>query len=227
VSAEETPQPPAPQAGPGSHTLSTIALLVSNAVPLVGVLWLHWQVFPLVLLYWLENLVVGAFNVLRLLTADPASGWRWIAKVLLIPLFCVHFGAFIFIHGVFVFILFGGPHFRAAIPPTPAVVLQAIRQTGIVAALVATTVSHGVTFVWSYLRAGEYRHVALWDLVRQPYARVLVLHLVVFATAYALFRHRTPVWGLAALVALKTVADLLAHQAERRRFAATGTQARG
>jgi hypothetical protein len=206
--AEETP------AGPWSHALSTVALLVSNA-------------FPLVLLYWLENTVVGAFNVLRLLTADPASGWRWIAKVLLIPLFCVHFGVFIFIHGVFVFILFGGPHYRATIPPTPAIVLQAIRQTGIVTALVATVASHGVTFVWSYLRGGEYRNVALWDLVRQPYARVLVLHLVVFATAYALYRHHTPLWGLVALVALKTIADLRSHLAERRRFATAGPQARG
>jgi hypothetical protein len=225
--AQETPASTSPQGGQAWGALSTIVLLISNAVPLAGVWLRHWELFPLMLIYWLENTVVGACNVARLLTADPESGWRWIAKLALVPLFCVHFGAFIMIHGVFVFAFFGGPRFHSAIPPQPAIVLQAIRATGITPALVAVVVSHGVTFVWSYLRGGEYRNVKLWDLVRQPYARVLVLHLVVFATAWALYHRRTPTWGLAALVALKTIADLRSHLAERRRFAPASAQARG
>jgi len=199
--------------------LSTIFLLASNAVPLYGVLFLHWQIFPLVLIYWLENVVVGGYNVLRLVVADPSSTWRWIGKLLVIPIFAVHFGVFTFIHGVFVFILFGGPFYRAHIPPTIPLVLQAIRETGIWFALLAVVLSHGVTFVWNFLLGGEYKNVPLWDLVRQPYSRVLVLHLVVFLTALALSRGHTPLCGLVLLVALKTVADLLSHRAERKRFA--------
>jgi len=199
--------------------LSTIFLLASNAVPLYGVLFLHWQIFPLVLIYWLENVVVGGYNVLRLVVADPSSTWRWIGKLIVIPIFVVHFGVFTFIHGVFVFILFGGPFYRSHIPPTPALVLQAIRETGIWFALLAVVISHGVTFVWNFLLGGEYKNVPLWDLVRQPYARVLVLHVVVFLTALALSRGHTPLYGLVLLVGLKTVADLMSHQAERKRFA--------
>lgn len=199
--------------------LSTIFLLASNAVPLYGVVFLHWQIFPLVLIYWLENAVVGGYNVLRLLIADPASTWRWVGKLLVIPIFVVHFGVFTLIHGVFIFILFGGPYYRSHIPPTPALVLQAIRETGIWFALLSVVIAHGVTFVWNFVLAGEYKNVPLWDLVRQPYARVLVLHIVVFLTALALSRGHTPLYGLVLLVALKTVADLMSHQAERRRFA--------
>ena len=137
----------------------------------------------------------------------------------MIPIFVLHFGVFTFIHGVFVFILFGGPFYRAHIPPTAGLVLQAIRETGIWFALLAVVLSHGVTFVWNFLLEGEYKNVPLWDLVRQPYSRVLVLHLVVFLTALALTRGHTPLYGLVLLVALKTVADLIAHNAERRRFA--------
>jgi hypothetical protein len=50
-------------------TPSLVALVVANALPLAGVLFLGWTVFPLVLLYWLENVVVGAFNVAKLLLA--------------------------------------------------------------------------------------------------------------------------------------------------------------
>ena len=203
--------------------LSTIFLLASNAVPLYGVLFLHWQIFPLVLIYWLENVVVGGYNVLRLAVADPSSTWRWIGKLIVIPIFVVHFGVFTFIHGVFVFILFGGPYYRSHIPPTPALVLQAIRETGIWFALLSVVISHGVTFIWNFLLGGEYKNVPLWDLVQQPYSRVLVLHLVVFFTALELSRGHTPLYGLVLLVALKTVADLMSHQAERRRFAVSAT----
>jgi hypothetical protein len=199
--------------------LSTIFLLASNAVPLYGVLVLHWQIFPLVLIYWLENVVVGGYNVLRLAVADPASAWRWAGKLIVIPIFVVHFGVFTFIHGVFVFILFAGPRYHDSIPPTPAVVLQAIRETGIWFALLSVVISHGVTFVWNFLLGGEYKNVPLWHLVRQPYARVLVLHIVVFLTALALSRGHTPLYGLVLLVGLKTAADLMSHQAERKRFA--------
>src|ERR1051326_6744828 len=116
-----------PQRGPVS--LSTVALVFANAVPLIGVLFLGWQVFPLILLYWLENVIVGGLNVLRMGGADPAGPVRWIAKVFLIPFFCVHFGGFTTIHGVFVFAMFGGPAYAHPFFPTPASVLPAIRQT--------------------------------------------------------------------------------------------------
>lgn len=68
---------------------SAFALMLANAVPLIGVVALGWQVFPLVLLYWLENVVVGGFNVLRMLCARPRDGVRWAAKAFLVPFFIV------------------------------------------------------------------------------------------------------------------------------------------
>lgn len=52
---------------------SVLALTAANLIPVVGVLWLGWQVFALLLLFWLENVVVGAFTVLRMLAARPAG----------------------------------------------------------------------------------------------------------------------------------------------------------
>ena len=95
------------RAEPRRWDVSTAALVVANAVPIFGVVFLGWQVFPLMLLYWLENVVVGAFNVLRMLAADPRNPFRWAGKLFLIPFFCVHFGMFTFVHGVLVFAMFG------------------------------------------------------------------------------------------------------------------------
>src|SRR2546428_10339851 len=106
-------------------TPSLLALLLANAFPIVGVLFLGWTVFPLVLLYWLENVVVGAFNVARLPLAQPREPAYWAGKLFLIPFFVVHFGMFTYIHGVLAVALFGpkGTAPFALLGPVP----QAIR----------------------------------------------------------------------------------------------------
>ena len=53
--------------------LSAAVLIAANAAPLIGVLAHHWTVFAVVLLYWCENVVVGVFNVLRMLCAQPQN----------------------------------------------------------------------------------------------------------------------------------------------------------
>jgi hypothetical protein len=205
-----------PQRGPVS--LSTVALVFANAVPLFGVLFLGWQVFPLILLYWLENVIVGGLNVLRMVVADPQDPIRWIAKAFLIPFFCVHFGGFTTIHGVFVFAMFGGPAYAHQFFPTPASVLAAIRQTGIGFAVIGLVLSHGVSFVWNYLLGGEYRRASLQLLMMQPYGRVMVMHFVILGGGFLVMALHSPVPALVVLVLLKIAVDVRAHRAERTRL---------
>src|SRR5947208_3391643 len=87
---------------------SVIALVAANLVPLVGVFVFRWEVFPLLFLFWLENIVVGVSNVLKMLFAAPRDVARWAAKLFVIPFFCVHYGGFTFVHGVLVIAFFGG-----------------------------------------------------------------------------------------------------------------------
>lgn len=52
-------------------TLTALALLAANLIPLLGVLFAGWSLLEVVVLYWLENLVIGAINVLRMATCSP------------------------------------------------------------------------------------------------------------------------------------------------------------
>jgi hypothetical protein len=114
------------------------ALVAANAVPLVGVLAGGWRTFDLLLLYWLENAVVGAFTLARMLApakADARTGRRArsagarrrrrggargrrrgatgeppaiVAGLILAPLLLAHYGAFWILHGMVLVGLFGG-----------------------------------------------------------------------------------------------------------------------
>jgi len=48
---------------------SAIALLVANAIPLVGVLFFGWSLLTILVLFWIENGIVGFWNVPRILLA--------------------------------------------------------------------------------------------------------------------------------------------------------------
>jgi len=202
-------------------TPSLLVLGLANALPIAGVLLLGWKVFPLVLLYWLENVVVGGFNVGKLLLAQPQEPAYSVGKLFLIPFFVFHFGMFTLVHGVFVFALFGAkslPRFDS-LAKLPA----AIRAYHLGWGVLALVVSHGLSFYWNYFEHGEYRRASLPILMMQPYARLVVLHLAVLFGGWIVLTLGSPLLALLVLVALKTAADVRAHQAERHTFMEAAT----
>lgn len=210
---------PRPTAAPQRRwPISSVVLVTANVIPLLGVLAHHWTVFAVVLLYWCENVVVGVFNVLRMLWARPPDPVAQAGKIFLVPFFCVHYGGFAFVHGVFVFALFGGDFKQGGLGFTPHIVLTAIRQSGLGWALAALVASHGFSFLHNYLAGGEYRRVGLSQLMTQPYARVMVLHVAIIGGAFLVQALGSAVPALALLILLKTAIDLGAHLAERRRL---------
>ena len=77
--------------------VSIIALVAANAIPLLGVIFLGWRVFSILLIYWMENVVVGVFNVLRILFADPHPPQPPLprfGRAFLVAFFCLHYGLF-------------------------------------------------------------------------------------------------------------------------------------
>jgi len=202
-------------------TPSLLVLGLANALPIAGVLLLGWKVFPLVLLYWLENVVVGGFNVGKLLLARPQEPAYSVGKLFIIPFFIFHFGMFTLVHGVFVFALFGAkslPRFDSL-----AELPEAIRAYHLGWGVLALVVSHGLSFYWNYFENGEYRRASLPILMMQPYARLVVLHLAVLFGGWIVLTLGSPLLALLVLVALKTAADVRAHQAERHTFMEAAT----
>ena len=98
-----------------SSTTSVVVLVVFNLIPLIGVLFWGWNVATILVLYWVENGIVGLLNVPKMLLAagdETASsgpigsgGAALTSRVGAVGLFLVHYGIFWFVHGIFVFSL--------------------------------------------------------------------------------------------------------------------------
>lgn len=204
---------PAPEAQPQARggvsrfwpSLSTLVL--ANLWPPVGVVFFQWTVFSVVFLFWLENVIVGLFNLARMWMAQGGSANPG-GKLAMIPFFAVHYGIFTLVHGIFVLALFGGGGVGS--------VAQALRETHVGAAALALAGSHGVSFVFNFMGSGEFRTATLDTLMAQPYGRVVVLHLVIIFGGFVIISLGAPMIPLALLVILKIGLDVAAHVREHR-----------
>jgi len=196
----------------GLLTPSLITLVLANLWPLVGVLFFHWTVFSVVLLFWLENVIVGVFNVGRMWMAGAPGPGGPVQKVFLIPFFLVHYGMFTAIHGMFVFALFAGPLGTDTFDPDH--MGRMVVESGVLPPAIILAVSHGYSFAVNYLGSGEFRTTTLQHLMTQPYTRVVILHVVIMFGGFVVMALGSPAPALALLVALKIGIDARAHLRE-------------
>ena len=208
-------QPAPPKTESREVPPSVVILVAANLVPLYGVLFLGWQVFPLMALFWAENVIIGAFTVLKMTMGltNPRAGC--IAKPFLIGFFIVHYGGFASGHAVFVLTLFGGFWERGLDIDS---VGQTIGALDVGWALLALALSHAASFVLNYVGKGEYRTADVGTLMLQPYGRVVVLHVTLLLGGFIAVVSDARAPGLALLVVLKIIVDLRGHLREHAAF---------
>jgi hypothetical protein len=214
--------------------LPVIALIAANLIPLFGVLYLGWDVGSIVVLYWSENLIVGGYTILKMLTTGG------IKALFLILFFCVHYGGFCAIHGMFVLELtqFTGSR-EIDLPeetwPPPLLFIQMFINLGVrvllaapaefLWACLALVLSHGVSFALIFIGRKEYTRVTIRQLMNAPYKRIVVMHIAIIAGGFLVVSLGSPLGLLLALVALKTAMDIMLHNRSHRETGKPATAA--
>jgi hypothetical protein len=199
--------------------VSVIVLILANLAPIFGVLFMGWQVFPLLFLFWMENVIIGAFNVLKMIVCSPNDKRQSVSKVFLIPFFCMHYGVFTTVHGVFVIFMFGmlGGFIKPGdFTSGPFDVFGIIGKLQLWWSVLALAVSHAVSFALNYIGNGEYKKSNVVLLMLQPYGRVVILHITVLFGGFLVMLLGSPVIGLILLISLKTFIDIKAHLRQHR-----------
>ena len=204
---------------------AVIALILANLIPVFGVLYLDWDVGSIVVLYWSENLIVGGYTILKMLVTGGKG------TPFLILFFCMHYGGFCAIHGMFVLELThfaggSGIGLPTATWPGPLyfiqlfinLVLRILRAAPAeyLWACLALVLSHGVSFALNFIGRREYARVTLRQLMNAPYKRIVVMHIAIIAGGFLVISIGSPLGLLLALVALKTGMDIMLHDRSHR-----------
>jgi hypothetical protein len=216
--------------------VSIAALVVSNLVPLFGVLFGGWSLLLLLMMYWIESGIVGALNVAKMAMArgterqdggsrsTPRGTVGPGRRLVLILFFILHYGLFWVVHGVFVLTMpiFVGMGDTAFAQPEGAsdfglTGLGTIAPSGVVIAVIGLAISHVISFFVDYLGRGEYLTVTPAAQMFSVYGRVAVLHATVLVSAVAVAALGTPLAALAVFVLGKIALDIALHIREHRR----------
>ncbi len=212
-------------------TISIAVLVAVNLIPLVGALFWGWDVGLILIVYWSENLVVGGYNVLKMMVRPAEHPIVFLGRLFPIAFFCLHYGAFCGAHGFFLLAFLdvsgatgdylsgdGWPFFlifMQILVETSKTVWQT-RSDVLIWPLVALGLSHGVSFIQNYLGKGEFKRATLQQLMNQPYKRIMLMHLVIIAGGFAVIALGSPLPMLVLIVIGKIALDIHLHRREHR-----------
>jgi hypothetical protein len=192
-------------------------LLAGNLLPLYGALFGGWSVLSILQVYWAENVIVGVLTVLEMFTVAAAGGsvWRALGALPSVVFFCVHYGMFTFVHGIFIYAIFGsGPFAHAQIHQADLQQLYLPFLPGhpLFYAAVSILLAHLNALRANFIGAGEYRTIGIPQLMFRPYGRVALLHVVLLLGGLLAQQTGSNIAALALLVLIKTGSDLMLYR---------------
>ena len=204
---------------------STIILIAANLIPLIGALFFGWNAVLILALFWIENLIIGFFNVIKFLSI--AAIQKQPKALFLCAFFMLHYGAFCSIHGAILWDILGLEKLDKALYfnfewmgitelfSEGAVVFLAFIdkfQPQIWFGIAALAASQFVNFIEYFILRGEIFNTQAKELMAKPYAQIIILHGGLIIGAAAVEKFGSPAWLLLVLIAFKIVVEIVMHQ---------------
>ena len=201
--------------------LPLIFMIASNLLPVFGILFLHWSMGSVILLYWTENVIVGLFTVFKIAFADAQAG-SGLGRLVAGIFFCVHYGIFCAGHLVFIVFLFlAGFQHAWGSRNLPQELLNTLAELWV--PILGMFISYSISFYQHYLGDGIYKRATLNTLMFEPYPRIIPLHIGIIVGGALVLAFGSPMGIILVLVALKTAAEVVAY----RKYAAKWRTAPG
>ena len=179
-------------------SLPELLLIGINLIPVWGVWFDNWNAAEVFIVYCLESIIIGFYNIIRMLLTtwvkkkeawgDSNGNISMMSGYFFIFFFVLHYGFFVFVQlsiffgfaslentlgvdGVFDFIL----HFRQYMNPHSLLLLLCL------------IAGHGVYMLKDFVFTGGYKRASLNYLLFQPYGRILVQQFTVIVGSLFLF----------------------------------------
>jgi hypothetical protein len=189
-----------------SHPIVLVGLLV-DLMPIYGVLTWGWSAVPLVMLYWMENVVAGVMTIPRLIISGASYGAiGLLAGAGLSLFFTFHYGLFCAVHGTFLIVFAAMAESPAAIGSAPMMDVSGMFDFGLRSGLHVDWMLYVIVafqiivFLWEFVIKSGWKNTNPMAEMFAPYGRIIVLHFGIFAGAAALFALGQPMVGVLALI---------------------------
>lgn len=206
--------------------LAWLTLLV-DLLPIIAVIFFGWKAVPLVALYWLENLVIGAFTIFRMLGTIAANALNIPISLFMVPFFTVHYGMFCFGHGIFLSAFAGGKVGDAApgIDGMRTLVDWALGTGPYMLWFIgAIILVNAIFYLVDFIGRGDYRNTQLPVEMFAPYGRIVTLHVAIILGAGLMLAVGQPLLGVLILIILRVAFGMILNMLRRRKIEGGGSK---
>lgn len=189
-----------------------LGIVIGNLIPVGGVLFLGWDAVQILILYWVENLVLGVLTLPRILAArgdmQAAEGQSKENPGCLGLFFTVHYGFFCMGHGVFAFIL-ANDFIKAEGVGAEGAWSRTFGDPGFWWAILAIALVNLILQVREWWMRGLWRTASPNLEMFKPYGRIVVLHVTVLFGAWLMTAFGAPAYAVLLLCLGKMLLELI------------------
>lgn len=206
--------------------LAWLTLLV-DMLPVIAVVFFGWKAVPLVALYWLENLVIGAFTIFRMLGTIAANLLNIPIALFMVPFFTVHYGMFCFGHGIFLSAFAGGgvgdpsPGFNGMRTLVDWALGTGPYMLWFVGAIILV---NAIFYVVDFIGRGDFRNTQLPVEMFAPYGRIVTLHVAIILGAALMLAFGQPLLGVLILIMLRVGFGMVLNMLRQRKIEGGGSK---
>jgi hypothetical protein len=191
--------------------LTAISVILWNLFPVIGVILWGWDPANVFIFYALETIVVGGFNVLKLMVVykyglPPKPDETGVNGLGIIPFFIAHYFFFVFVQ-LTIFFSASDTYLN------PIKLTQYIADhLGVISfnsALGAFVTNCVIEFVSNFLGTGKYKNRTMAEQMYEPYPRIFVQQFVVILGSFFYMMTGTGYAVMIIFVGIKIYVDLI------------------
>jgi hypothetical protein len=202
-----------------------LAGLAVDLFPIYGVIAFGWNAVPLVMLYWMENIIAGVMTIPRIFISGASFGvGGFLLGLFLCVFFVFHYGLFCAVHGTFLmaFIAMGNGTLAEGadiMMDVPAMFTFGMNSAPHVEWFVYAIIGFQLAvLLWEFVIKGEWKNTNPMAEMFAPYGRIIILHFAIFAGAGALFLLGQPIVGVLALIVFRAIYGVVTNGAKEFGF---------
>lgn len=187
--------------------ITEISLISSNLLLLIGIIYWQWEIFDVLIIYWLESFTIVIFNALKIHKCNR------IRKEKTAPGYFAYFYIYLMaalVWLIFICVFFGPWNFIISDQPGGSF------NVNIIFMIVFLILSHGISYKNNFIDKKEFKILSIEELFYAPIYRFVVIQVVVFFAGYYFMKTGSMMLSAIIIVLLKTFLDLFAHWQEHR-----------
>ncbi len=184
--------------------ITVLFIIAANCFPLAGLAIWDWNVYNIVFLYWLESMVIGFYNVIKMLSLDEDT------NIGLTFLFSTGYFSYLSVILFAICSLFGGNGFFTQQLTASLGALEPFKYQ-IALGAVSLVISHGISYFVHFIVRGERYDTDALTLFRAPFKRIVFIQILLLSSGWWIHKTHAGIFYLVLMVLLKIALDIHSH----------------